>query len=173
MRKLEVDFEALAMALEDGSREFLDYYFDTHTGDVIDMPMDLVEELERPGTTETEDLDAWDEELLAAAQSIMAESGPGEPGRYVWVPPRESYEAYDTMVRFAESVAGDELQRLLAVALNGRGAFRRFKDVLYDYPDERERWFEMNDAELRTYATDWLGTLGIDARPRPRPQRDR
>jgi len=31
----------------------------------------------------------------------------------------------------------------------------------------------MNDAELRTYATDWLGTLGIDARPRPRPQRDR
>jgi hypothetical protein len=135
--------------------------------------MDLVEELERPGTTETEDLDAWDEELLAAAQSIMAESGPGESGRYVWVPPRESHQAYDTMVSFAESVEGDELQRLLAVALNGRGAFRRFKDVLYDYPDERERWFEMNDAELRTYATDWLGTLGIDARPRPRPQRDR
>lgn len=168
MRKLEVDFEELAVALEDHSREMIDYYLDTETGDVIAIPTELFDELEWPCSTDIEDLDGWDEALLTAARSIAAESGPDDPGRYVWVPQRESYEAYDTMVCFAESVENPELQRLLSVALNGRGAFRRFKDVLLEFSDERERWFEMNNAWLREYATDWLRGLGIAARARAR-----
>ena len=163
VRKLEIVFETLALALEDHAREVLDYYLDTQTGEVIELPAELLEDLEYADDAAAEDLDGWDETLLTAARCIAAEAGPDDPIRYVWVPQRESYEAYGTMVRFAEGVESRELQRLLSVALNGRGAFRRFKDVLYDYPDERERWFQMNNAELRAYAADWLRTLGIEA----------
>ena len=169
MRKLQVDFAALGAALEDQTREFLDYYFDTHTGDVEEVPPELLDEIEFPGSSEFADVETWGEELLDIARTIVEESGPSVSGRYEWVPQRESREAYQTMVRFAESVESEELRRLLDVALNGRGAFRRFKDVLYDFPDERERWFAFNNAELREYATDWLRTLGIEAVPRPRP----
>lgn len=172
MRKLEVDFESLARAMEDHSREIIDYYFDTETGDVIEMPTELLDELEWPGSTDFEDVDDWNEPLLTAARTIVAESGPDDVCRYVWVPQRESHVAYNTMESFAESVESEELRRLLAVALNGRGAFRRFKDVLYDYPEERERWFQMNNAELREHATGWLRTLEIDAQPRQRRQPD-
>lgn len=57
MRKLEVHFEALALAPDDHSREALDYYFDTRTGDVIEMPMELIEELEFDDAMAAEDLD--------------------------------------------------------------------------------------------------------------------
>ena len=43
------------------------------------------------------------------------------------------------MVRFAASVSNPHLCELLGVAVRGRGAFRRFKDVLTRYPAERER----------------------------------
>jgi len=38
---------------------------------------------------------------------------------------------------------------MLEVALNGRGVFRRFKDVLSGSPAEHERWFAFHDERLR------------------------
>ena len=47
-------------------------------------------------------------------------------------------------------------QGLLELAIRGRGAFRRFKDVLAAYPRERERWFAFHDARLRELVLRWL-----------------
>ena len=40
------------------------------------------------------------------------------------------------------------LVELLEVAVNGKGAFRHFKDVLLNYPEEEERWFQIKDGRL-------------------------
>jgi hypothetical protein len=40
----------------------------------------------------------------------------------------------------------------LSVALDGKGAFGRFKRVLEDYPEERERWFKFKLAEM----SEWI-----------------
>jgi Uncharacterised protein family (UPF0158) len=40
-------------------------------------------------------------------------------------------------------------------------AFRRFKDVLLDYPTEREAWFAFRDGHVRGAARDWLEEKGI------------
>lgn len=93
MRKLQVDFASLGAALEDQTREFLDYYFDTQTGDVIEVYPELLEELELSGSAEFEDIGDWSEDLLSVARTILEESGPDDRGRYVWVPERESREA--------------------------------------------------------------------------------
>jgi uncharacterized protein UPF0158 len=94
-----------------------------------------------------------------------------EPDRYVPVPPADSREGYREMEEFAATVEVDRLRELLAVALGGKGAFRRFKDVLGGFPDERRRWFEFHDERLRRRASERLDSLGIawrEASPRGR-----
>jgi hypothetical protein len=53
------------------------------------------------------------------------------------------------------------------VALAGRGAFRRFKDVLLHYPAEREAWFAFRDRHVRAAAWDWLEVKGINPTTAP------
>lgn len=67
------------------------------------------------------------------------------------------------MAEFAESVKDEGLREKLAIALDGKGAFRRFKNVLYNYPDEEKRWFEYKDKSMKREITEWLNDLGIEA----------
>jgi hypothetical protein len=76
------------------------------------------------------------------------------------------------MVEFAGKVGNAHLRDLLEVALAGRGAFRRFKDVLLDHPAEGERWYKFRDGQVRAAAREWLAENEIDATtapPRRRP----
>src|SRR5256885_1192411 len=83
--------------------------------------------------------------------------------RYVRVPALESSEGYQIMEDFIATVGDRRLQGLLELAIRGRGAFRRFKDVLAEYPRERERWFAFHDARLRELVLRWLESEGIEA----------
>ena len=47
------------------------------------------------------------------------------------------------------------------VAISGRGAFRRFKDVLLRYPEERERWFQFKNEWMQERALEWLDDIGV------------
>jgi ATP/maltotriose-dependent transcriptional regulator MalT len=72
------------------------------------------------------------------------------------------------MAEFAETVGDARLRDRLEVALDGHGAFRRFKNVLLDFLAERERWFAFRDARLRAAAREWLAEQGIDPTTVPR-----
>jgi len=39
---------------------------------------------------------------------------------------------------------------------NGRGAFRRFKDVLLSYLEKREEWFKFQNERLEKRVMEWL-----------------
>ena len=60
------------------------------------------------------------------------------------------------------SRAGETRGRRGAPARCGRGAFRHFKDVLLDYPDERERWFKFKNARVRERILEWLESEGVE-----------
>lgn len=60
------------------------------------------------------------------------------------------------MADFTNGLTNKELQDKLAIALNGRGCFRRFKDVLLDYPEERESWFAFEEKRRRERFEEWL-----------------
>ncbi len=66
------------------------------------------------------------------------------------------------MEDFIETVADRRLQAQLMHAIQGRGVFRRFKDVLFTHPDERERWFAFSTARLRERMLAWLEEEGIE-----------
>jgi hypothetical protein len=71
------------------------------------------------------------------------------------------------MARFAESIDDSQLRELLDLALRGRGAFRRFKDVLAHYPRERERWFRFREERLQEAMHEWLEDNGIEPTTEP------
>jgi hypothetical protein len=66
------------------------------------------------------------------------------------------------MEAFIETVEDDQVRPWLWRLIQGRGAFRRFKDALLDYPDLRERWFAFRDARAEQRMMDWLEVRGIE-----------
>ena len=55
----------------------------------------------------------------------------------------------------------------LTQAIDGKGAFRRFKDVLMSYGPDRERWFTFRGERLRTFMEAWLTAHAIAPVARP------
>src|SRR5579872_6136847 len=85
------------------------------------------------------------------------------PNRFLRVDPASSREQYRWMERFVASVSEPALRERLLIAIDGKGAFRRFKDVLLAYPAERERWFSYRAELLHWHIHNWLGEHGISA----------
>lgn len=88
---------------------------------------------------------------------------------YLRIEPVSSDEQYRWMEQFIASVEAPELGRKLSQAIVGKGAFRRFKDVVMAHATERERWFAFRGAELRRVMEAWLDEHGIHAVDRPDP----
>ena len=88
--------------------------------------------------------------------------------KYLKIDPVSSREQYRWMERFIDSVEDEqELQTKLTVAIDGKGAFRRFKDVLMSHPVQRERWFTFRSERLAACMKAWLTAHDIEAVERP------
>ena len=86
---------------------------------------------------------------------------------YLRIDPVSSREQYRWMERFFPIVEDVELRTKLMQAIDGKGAFRRFKDVLVHYAVDRERWFAFRSERLRTFMEAWLAAHAIAAIARP------
>jgi hypothetical protein len=72
-----------------------------------------------------------------------------------------SHEGYRDMAEFVSGVHHRRAAELLDRAIAGRGAFRRFKDTLFEFPELREGWFRFRDARSRRRALRWLAAQGL------------
>lgn len=86
---------------------------------------------------------------------------------YLPVDPVSSREQYRWMEHFIQTVEEPALVEALTAAIDGKGAFRRFKDVLMSHPVDRERWFKFRSERLRDCMNSWLETQDIEPTPRP------
>jgi hypothetical protein len=117
---------------------------------------------------------------LAANEIIGSDSGLSEEeveigfaeGYLIRIEPISSQIEYRWMAAFVETVADRRLREMLDLALDGRGAFRRFKAVLADYPVERERWFAFRQERLEQEMKEWLAENDIEPTT-PLPKRER
>ncbi|MBI2853996.1 MAG: SWIM zinc finger family protein [Chloroflexi bacterium] len=101
----------------------------------------------------------WQKKLLRDADRIERDCG----GRYISIPKAGSDEAYRDMEDFISTVENERLQDRLTQAIQQRHPFRRFKDVLEYYPEERERWFSFNNSRIRERVLEWLKDEGIES----------
>ena len=78
------------------------------------------------------------------------------------IDPLPSYVWYQDMADFAERVSDEVAVRRLARALDGKGAFRRFKRELYEeYPELVSAWQAFRDTRARRRAVEWLLGEGL------------
>ena len=137
-KALNIDIEELCEAMEDSSYEH-EYYLDLDNGEILFL---------------SEYMD--DEETRKLKDQIEEDFD-----RYERIPEAKSHEGYEDMVDFIATVKDEHLAELLEVAINGKGAFRRFRDVLLNYPEERERWFQFKDDKTQERALEWLDDIGV------------
>jgi len=134
---MKLDWESLREAFDGTSPEGANWRLDRDTGEAyFTMSEDF-------GDTEQ-----TEEEMEEMLDQLHPNS--------ISIDPPSSNEAYEWMAEFADSLHAGKLRNLLQVALNGRGAFRRFKDVLLDYPRQREAWFEFEKRKIDEAVEEWV-----------------
>jgi hypothetical protein len=75
----------------------------------------------------------------------------------VAIHPLPSYVWYEDMADFSNLVSDERAARRLARAIDGRGAFRRFKAELNEeYPDLLPAWYAFRDTRAARRAVEWL-----------------
>lgn len=131
-----IDVEEIATALADQTDYEHRWLIDPRTGEVAFWTSDLGIDGENP--VELDELD-------------LVPIDPLPP--YVW---------YQDMVDFADGIsdraAGERLRR----SLDGKGAFRRFKNALYQrHPELTSAWYTLRDARARVRAVQWLADEGL------------
>ncbi|MCK5799993.1 MAG: hypothetical protein KAI47_22540 [Deltaproteobacteria bacterium] len=85
------------------------------------------------------------------------------PDGYLQIEPASSREQYRWMERFVASVEEKDLADRLLIAIDGKGAFRRFKDVLLSFPVERERWFNYRADLLHHHINQWFEAKDLES----------
>ena len=177
MRKLKANISDIADVQEVNSPE-ISHFLDLETGEVVMVTEednsaieDFYEQVDLQDDESEEVIQAKFEEWLdeydcpewqkdSIRPAFMVERNAGE--RYIQIPESDSHDGYNDMVGFTATVKDEHLQNLLSVALNGKGAFRRFKDVLYKYPEEQERWFKHSREQTEQRVREWLESEDIE-----------
>lgn len=134
-RDVPVDWEALEDAFENNAPE-VHSYLHLGTGEVLRVVDGIA-----------------DPEMHARIASDAT---------YLRIEPVSSREQYRWMERFIPMVDDGELRERLTHAIDGKGAFRRFKDVLMSHGPERERWFAFRSERLRVFMEAWLAAHALN-----------
>lgn len=140
LRPLPVDLEDLAGALE-GDPSHGGGRVDLQTGQV--WPQLAIDDAHEFGE---DDLDEGD-----------------DPDRWLWVNSEGSRPGYRDMELFIDGLDDADAADRLSIAISGRGAFRRFKDVLTRWPDLFDRWSSFSEDRRRGRARTWLAAAGYTA----------
>jgi hypothetical protein len=173
MAKLAVDIDDIVLARSDASHS-TEHYIDTETGKVVALSEELLsfEYNEMSEHIDSEEMDinevrevidehvdhAWKVSSFLQQYQIRNDS----EDRYVHIPFEGSRKAYRDMHNFKATVEDEHLRERLEVAIDGEGAFRRFKNVLSEHPEERQRWFEFSEKRKRRRARKWLEVMGLN-----------
>jgi hypothetical protein len=139
LRPLPVDLDQLADVLE-GDPSSPGGRIDLTTGDVVPLFDDQLDP----------DADEDDERTWLEA------------------PSHGSRSAYRDMEAFIATVVDEERRDRLEIAVQGRGAFRRFRDVLARWDGERTRWHTFSEERRTGRARAWLAEQGYTVAPRRR-----
>ncbi len=173
MKRLPINFDEVQKAMEDTEREAFEYFLDLSSGEVVVIADDIMEtareilgeayddDVDQYDDVEIErepDVPSWMEDEVELALEIFLDN----EGNYVRIPERRPDSVFAAMRDFVADIGQDDLKARLSAALDGKGAFRKFKDALGPHPKERKRWYGFSAQKARQEIFDWLITIGIE-----------
>jgi hypothetical protein len=141
LRPLPVDLEDISEVLEGG--DFEGGAIDLNTGEV------------------------WNHSMIEYAD----ETGEEQPDfddetRWLHVPADGPSEGYRDMQSFISTIADPSMADRLSIAIDGKGAFRRFRDLLQRWEDIEDDWYRFSDERRRGRARGWLHDAGYHSTSR-------
>ncbi|OIN78806.1 UPF0158 family protein [Mycobacterium malmoense] len=137
-RVVPVDLEMLATALEEDAAMSTGGYVDLHTGDVF-------------GDSST------DAGLVGEDAAVDVEE---DPDRWLHFDCSGSRDGWRDMATFAERLHDDALRDRLERAIEGKGAFRRFRDLVHE-EGLAEQWYVFSADRKLGRAREFLADAGI------------
>ena len=117
--------------------DFSHYFLDATTGEIV-----FVNEMVMTSQEQEEVYDRLDEH------------------GFYRLPDQRELNGYHTMERFIETLPSPAHERL-ASAIIGRGAFRRFKDLIYRLGLE-QAWYKFEEESNKRKAVEWCKENGIE-----------
>lgn len=78
----------------------------------------------------------------------------------IGLPTKYYIDEYSMMEEFIETIEDARIYNQLQIAINGRGAFRRFKDTCINF-DIIEDWYKFRDEKYKEIAIEWCNKNNI------------
>jgi hypothetical protein len=136
LRALPVDLEELSMVLE-GDPVYGGGYIELSTGRI--WTQSAIDD----GVLDDDEQESFDNEE-----------------DWLFVNCTGSRDGYRDMAAFIETVDDEQRADRLEIAIEGRGAFRRFRSVLDRWDDELDRWYVFSEDRKRGRAREFLADAG-------------
>jgi len=170
MKKPDIDFDEIQKAMEDTVRDAFEYFLDIESGRVIILSQEIINrawqilresvdddmaDYEEVEFDEVADIPEWMEDEIELALNIFI----SEKERYMRIPERNPRHCFAAMIEFTRGLENVELKAKLTSILDGKGAFRRFKDALEHYPQERKLWYGFNAKTAKQEIEGWLKSI--------------
>jgi hypothetical protein len=153
MSKVKIDdvLEALEISNEEGN-----HYYNKITSQIIYIAEEEARIAEDADEDDLGDYPEWQREIIEAAIDIEENWD-----NYISLPSRFDIDEHNMMVEFCDSLDNERISNELLSALNGRGAFRRFKDEAIRL-NVANKWYNYRDEALRKIAIDWCKDNDIE-----------
>lgn len=129
-----VDLNELIDAFTMQSHE-ITYYVHHKSGEIVPLIQDMVEE------------DEISNDILSSDD-------------YIPLPSSYELNIYAIMEEFVFSLQDIKIQKVLACAIVGKGAFRRFKETIEAYSIQ-DQWYEYQHEQLQKKAVEWCRQEGL------------
>jgi len=141
-------------------------YLNKVTGKIITVTDDDVETVVAMDSEFDEVIEEGDDVIISEVSDLQTEfyedvkkvllSDPD----FLKLPSRFDIHEYEIMERFCLSLPDGKVSDVLLRKIRGSGAFRRFKDTVYQYGIEND-WFAYRDEAYKEIAIAWLESKDI------------
>ena len=146
--KIKKIVDELEMILDEHSS-----YFNISDGEVYtvsDEEMSAAEEGDQ-----LDDFPDWQQENIAIAQSIISKDN------YIELPSKFDVHEYAIMEEFCYTIKDSKISDALQIAIQGKGAFRKFKDACHRF-NFIEQWYSYKNEALKDIAISWCNDNNLE-----------
>ena len=148
-----ISLKEFVETMELGNDE-LKMYVNVETGEFVWCKVDDLGFVEDGEDHDLEGLADWEIEQIELAREVL------DNDDYQELPNRFEIHAYAIMQNFCDSLVDEKLQDRLLDKLHGQGAFRRFKEAVYNAEIE-DQWFAFRKEAFELIAIKWLKKRGL------------
>ncbi|QGQ93865.1 hypothetical protein EHS13_02560 [Paenibacillus psychroresistens] len=129
-------------------------YINTQTGEIITLSREEMRAAEDEGPLEN--YPDWQRENIEKAIQIIED----ENEVYLDFTLRNGFHEYEIIEEFIGTISDTEVRKELFGVIQGRGAFRRFKDGIREHEVETQ-WYEFKEKKLRELVIEWCEENGL------------